>query len=540
MGNLPPVAFDRPVTFKYKYVLGYCRLKGKGTGPVLTITIGGKKVWARAINLAAGEDYPYDKGCGGKPTNYSPIQSSSMVIPKSAGGEVKLSMVVKDRNIHVVGDSLKCSPQSEPAYSQHGCKEKVSSGDQASASYSAYPACVDECEAKPDCNAVRWISKRYKGSWKPHGWCQGLPTCTPNKDKNWNTMSMSTDPKGAKKAVPKSSGRPFNGIRLRTNADNTGFIKYSDCEDYMFQEACQKMVRNRDPCRSMFQKLLTKPCHDQTNICASERVIVTPPGSVASYSQLARKDTTLQRPTARCVVCPDGFQGSMLQWRPPPTPSALDQCSDHTYDQSYKLLCFNPAKQARGILGGHDKKTCRGRCDPLCHAGKLGKVPFRHPLKCFPKNAHNGQDTHCMSSGIDFTRLNAKPGDAWRGSPQGFFMIFCSYSKHVMCPAATNATGQKCFTEKNVRFVKAVYKSDGRGPSYACNDRAPAGRIDRTQDSDGIFRGFFQPSAIRPCCHNLIRQVGKYSVDKNNYRKVPMLKEADDRGGICSSFARLA
>jgi len=198
MGNLPAAAFDRPVTFKYKYVLGYCSAKGKGTGPVLSIMIGGKKVWNRAINVAAGEDYPYDRGvCGGDPKKYSPIQSSSMVIPKGAGGEVKLSWVVKDRNIHIVGDSFKCSPKSagpmqaglspkpfklqifkvkvhRPTQTNRWCNGQKTSAGMTNPTGKTPAACIALCKAVPACG---WFgfrrNDRHCEFWTPDSCAKG-------------------------------------------------------------------------------------------------------------------------------------------------------------------------------------------------------------------------------------------------------------------------------------------------------------------------------------------------------------------------------
>ena len=109
MGTLLSSSSTRTVTFRYKYVVGFCSKKGKGTGPVLSITVGGKKVWTLQLDLAV-QDYPYDKKCGGGPKNYSPVQSSRIKIPAGVGGKVHLSMTVKDRNIHVVGYGVSCAP----------------------------------------------------------------------------------------------------------------------------------------------------------------------------------------------------------------------------------------------------------------------------------------------------------------------------------------------------------------------------------------------------------------------------------------------
>ena len=107
MGTLPASSAIRTVAFKYKYVVGYCSKKGQGTGPVLSIKVSGQEVWSRQLKLAS-DDYPYDKNCGGNPKNYSPVQTSLMTIPAGVAGTVHLSMVAKDRNIHVVGLGMSC------------------------------------------------------------------------------------------------------------------------------------------------------------------------------------------------------------------------------------------------------------------------------------------------------------------------------------------------------------------------------------------------------------------------------------------------
>ena len=109
MGNLAAASHDRQLAFAYKYVVGYCRSgKGSGTGPKLTITVGGTEVWSRQLQLSS-EDYPYDGGCGGRSNNYSPTQSSAFKVPANVGGSAVLKMQCWDRNIHVVGEGISCS-----------------------------------------------------------------------------------------------------------------------------------------------------------------------------------------------------------------------------------------------------------------------------------------------------------------------------------------------------------------------------------------------------------------------------------------------
>merc|ERR1719231_1337723 len=54
MGNLAAASHDRNLAFAYKYVVGYCRSgKGSGTGPKLSITVGGTEVWSRQLQMSS-------------------------------------------------------------------------------------------------------------------------------------------------------------------------------------------------------------------------------------------------------------------------------------------------------------------------------------------------------------------------------------------------------------------------------------------------------------------------------------------------------
>ena len=100
----------------------------------------------------------------------------------------------------VVAVLLLAAPAAAADVKNVGCSEGIPSG---ASGYSDYPTCVAECRAQPSCKFVRWISDRYKGRWKPVGWCQGLATCTPTTDSNWNRRAVNqltiAETKGAAK-----------------------------------------------------------------------------------------------------------------------------------------------------------------------------------------------------------------------------------------------------------------------------------------------------------------------------------------------------
>merc|ERR1712216_365855 len=84
LGTIPRATAAQTLTFKYKYVLGYCPRKGKGNGPTLTVKVAGKTVWTKTIDVRTA-DYPYDRGCGGAPNKYSPTQTASFTAPAAGG-----------------------------------------------------------------------------------------------------------------------------------------------------------------------------------------------------------------------------------------------------------------------------------------------------------------------------------------------------------------------------------------------------------------------------------------------------------------------
>jgi hypothetical protein len=112
LGTVPRATAAQTLTFKYKYVLGYCPGKGKGNGPTLTVKVAGKTVWTKTIDVRTA-DYPYDRGCGGAPNKYSPTQTASFTAP-AAGGAARLELTVRNRNIHVVGMGM-CAAAGGPA-----------------------------------------------------------------------------------------------------------------------------------------------------------------------------------------------------------------------------------------------------------------------------------------------------------------------------------------------------------------------------------------------------------------------------------------
>ena len=110
-GSITPAPQLVGYTFKYKYIIGYCTQKHKGTGPILELKVGNTEVWKTQINLQT-KDYPYDTRCGAssnKADNYSPWQEANFNIPANVGGSLVLTMIGTDRNIHVVGDGVRCT-----------------------------------------------------------------------------------------------------------------------------------------------------------------------------------------------------------------------------------------------------------------------------------------------------------------------------------------------------------------------------------------------------------------------------------------------
>ena len=97
-----PSGGSKTIQFRYKYVLGSCSKKGRGTGPTLALTIGSKEVWTKQIS-ATTEDYPYDASCGGGPTAYSPMRTATFTVKGPVTGAVVLKAKQADRSIHVVG-----------------------------------------------------------------------------------------------------------------------------------------------------------------------------------------------------------------------------------------------------------------------------------------------------------------------------------------------------------------------------------------------------------------------------------------------------
>jgi len=107
LGSFEASLTDRKFVFKYKYVVGYTRQKGQGTGPTLRLVAGSpSEIWKRQIDLANGGDYSWDRVCGGHPHNYSPEQSATFTVPAGLEGSMVLQMIATDRNIHVVGLGL--------------------------------------------------------------------------------------------------------------------------------------------------------------------------------------------------------------------------------------------------------------------------------------------------------------------------------------------------------------------------------------------------------------------------------------------------
>ena len=110
IGQWSAKKYDSKFVFEFKYVIGYCRRKGHGTGPHLELLVGNKNVWKFQIDLK-NEDYPYDRSrhCGGAPNKYSPWNKKEFTIPANVGGKMIFRMIGTDRNIHVVGNGFKCA-----------------------------------------------------------------------------------------------------------------------------------------------------------------------------------------------------------------------------------------------------------------------------------------------------------------------------------------------------------------------------------------------------------------------------------------------
>ena len=81
--------------------------------------------------------------------------------------------------------------------------------------------------------------------------------CRPTTCGSTGQWTMAKQEPEKDKDKPVSVRKPFNGIRLQANADNTGFVDYSECEDYEAQvDPCYQVVANRDPSRTMVQPLI--------------------------------------------------------------------------------------------------------------------------------------------------------------------------------------------------------------------------------------------------------------------------------------------
>ena len=111
LGNIEQAQQAWGYTFQFKYINGYCKKRGQGTGPTLKIKVGMEEVWKRQLDMKT-EDYPYDAWCGAPAAvskKYSPLQTAHFSIPKDVGGPLTLTLIGTDRNIHVLGNGLQCS-----------------------------------------------------------------------------------------------------------------------------------------------------------------------------------------------------------------------------------------------------------------------------------------------------------------------------------------------------------------------------------------------------------------------------------------------
>ena len=109
--NVGTIASGSKVTFRFRYILGYCTsTSSRGTGPRLTLEIGGTQIWTKDINVNGGEDYPFDTACGGSATNFSPTQTVTVAVPSTVSGALVLKVYMVDRNIEVRGESFTKGP----------------------------------------------------------------------------------------------------------------------------------------------------------------------------------------------------------------------------------------------------------------------------------------------------------------------------------------------------------------------------------------------------------------------------------------------
>jgi len=302
------------------------------------------------------------------------------------------------------------------------------------------------------------------------------------------------------KDKPVSVRKPFNGIRLQANADNTGFVDYSECEDYEAQvDPCYQVVANRDPSRTMVQPLIginlnlingwkmqcALPKYNTPSyLRQSAQLSVTPPGSVKSYKQMqnGRKTLLLQKPTAKCLVCPDGFLPRHFESGTPPKTLPEKRKPPFCFDRTNKMNCDNINDMLRDL----DLKLLQKGLDPLQTNGKA-PGSFGSP-QCYPAKPPTKKgmpDLHCSKNGIHWTTVDTNEGGQ-------FWLIFCTFFKHVMCPAGTSI----CFTEKAVTFQRAILKQ-----SY--NSKATK------------------------------------TVDKITFASVPVLKAAEEEHGLCRPVAAL-
>ena len=83
---------------------------------------------------------------------------------------------------------------------------------------STYPACVSTCRTTSNCNFVRWHSNRKAGSTKL---CEGLNSCTPVADTDWNWVSMHSE-------SGSTGSSPATAEVLADHRASTGFTASSD------------------------------------------------------------------------------------------------------------------------------------------------------------------------------------------------------------------------------------------------------------------------------------------------------------------------
>jgi hypothetical protein len=95
------------VTLRYKYVAGYCNHGTSATGAQFAVKIGGTQIPLMTAGPFSGSTvYPYDSGCGGCPTCYSPWIDLTGTTTAAMNGNLEVTFTNNGRNMHLVVDSI--------------------------------------------------------------------------------------------------------------------------------------------------------------------------------------------------------------------------------------------------------------------------------------------------------------------------------------------------------------------------------------------------------------------------------------------------